>query len=231
MTAFPEAGLVVAAGGGSRRFGERNKLLEPLGGQPVFLHCLRRLAAVVPPERTVLVVPPAERDAFAAALAAAGCTVTLVGGGASRAESVLAGLRALPPAVRLAAVQDAARPFTSPELLERCLASAREHGSGVAARPVVDTIKTVDEREFVLATPDRSRLRATETPQVFPRAELEDAYRVCLERGLFPGDEAQALETLGRPVRLVLHEHPNPKLTYTADLPYFSYLLNAESAR
>lgn len=231
MTAFPEAGLVVVAAGGSRRFGERNKLLEPLGGQPVFLHCLRRLGTVVPPERTVLVVPPAERAAFAAALAGCGLAIALVDGGASRAESVRAGLRALPPAVRLAAVQDAARPFTSAELLEHCLASAREHGSGVAAHRVTDTIKTVDEEEFVLDTPDRSRLRATETPQVFRRAELEDAYRLCLERSMQPGDEAQALESLGRPVRLVLHEDPNPKLTYRTDLPYFSYLLNAESAR
>ena len=88
MTAFPEAGLVVAAGGGSRRFGERNKLLEPLGGQPVFLHCLRRLACVVPPQRTVLVVPAAEQDVFAAALREAGCSVPLVAGGVSRAESL-----------------------------------------------------------------------------------------------------------------------------------------------
>jgi 2-C-methyl-D-erythritol 4-phosphate cytidylyltransferase len=231
MTAFPEAGLVVAAGGGSRRFGERNKLLEPLGGQPVFLHCLRRLACVVPPQRTVLVVPAAEQDVFAVALREAGCSVPLVAGGVSRAESVLAGLQALPSEARLAAVQDAARPFTDASLLERCLASTRDHGSGVAARMVVDTIKTVDEREFVLTTPDRSRLRATETPQVFPRAELMEAYRTCIERGVLPGDEAQAFEVLGRPVRLVIHERPNPKLTYAADLPFFSYLLNAESAQ
>lgn len=232
MTGFPEAGLVVAAGGGSRRFGERNKLLAILGDVPVFLHCLRRLTAVIPPERTVLVAPQAERDAYAFLLAKFDmAAVRVVAGGDSRPASVLAGLRALPPEITLAAVQDAARPFTTVELLERCLLSARTHGSGVAARALTDTVKTVDEQEFVLTTPDRSTLRATETPQVFPRAKLIAAYRSCLEQGILPSDEAQACEALGQPVHLVVHDGTNPKLTYASDLPLFSYLLNTESAR
>lgn len=231
MTAFPEAGLVVAAGGGSRRFGERNKLLELLGDVPVFVHCLRRLGSVIPPERTVLVVPQAERDTFAAVLESQGLPIRLVAGGDSRPASVLAGLRALPVEVTLAAVQDAARPFTTAELLEQCLLSARTHGSGVAARTITDTVKTVDEQEFVLTTPDRATLRATETPQVFPRAKLIAAYRSCIEQGILPSDEAQACESLGQPVHLVVHDAANPKLTYTSDLPLFSYLLTLESPR
>ena len=222
-----QVGLVVAAGGGSSRYGGGNKLLALLGGEAVFLHCLRRLAAVVPSARTVLVVPATEADAFAAALRQAGLEIRLVPGGATRPESVLAGLRALPEEAEIAAVQDAARPFTPADLLRRCIESARAHGSGVAARPVVDTIKIVDEQDYVLTTPDRSRLRATETPQVFPRAELAAAYEQCLSRGLCPSDEAQAIEALNLPVRLVVHEQPNPKLTYVGDLPLFSHLLNA----
>jgi 2-C-methyl-D-erythritol 4-phosphate cytidylyltransferase len=226
---YQEAGLVVAAGGGSRRFGATNKLLEPLGDMPVFVHCLRRLGTIIPPERTVLVVPAGEQDAFAAALSVAGLDITLVPGGESRPESVLAGLRALAPSVDLVAVQDAARPFTSADLLQRCLESARRHGSGVAAHAVTDTIKTVDEQDFVLTTPDRSQLRATETPQVFLRAQLAEAYSSCLADGLYPSDEAQAIEALNHPVHLVVHREANPKLTYATDLPLFSYLLNAES--
>jgi len=222
-----DAGLVVAAGGGSGRFGQTNKLLEDLGDEPVFVHCLRRLTTVVPVERTVLVVPAEEQDAFAEALLRAGLDVQLVPGGPSRPESVLAGLRALPPEVTLAAVQDAARPFTTSELLQRCLDSTRAHGSGVAAHAVVDTIKTVDEQDFVLTTPNRAQLRATETPQVFPRADLDEAYGFCLSQGIYPSDEAQAIEALNKPVRLVVHDQPNPKLTYASDLPLFSYLLNA----
>jgi 2-C-methyl-D-erythritol 4-phosphate cytidylyltransferase len=197
---------------------------------PVFLHCLRRLASAIPPERTVLVVPADERDAFAEALREADVDIPLVEGGITRPESVLAGVRALPPHVTLVAVQDAARPFTSADLLRRCLDSAREHGSGVAARAVIDTIKTVDEQDFVLTTPDRSQLRATETPQVFPRCQLEEAYASCLSQDLYPSDEAQAIEALNHPVHLVVHDQANPKLTYASDLPLFSHLLNAESA-
>jgi 2-C-methyl-D-erythritol 4-phosphate cytidylyltransferase len=225
-----EAGLVVAAGGGSSRFGGTNKLLQLLGDVPVFLHCLRRLGTVIPPERTVLVAPADEHEAFADALREAGLAIAVVDGGATRPESVLAGLRALPPEATLVAVQDAARPFTSAALLKRCLASAREHGSGVAARAVTDTIKTVDEQDFVLTTPDRSQLRATETPQVFPRDQLEAAYASCLSQDLYPSDEAQAIEALNHPVHLVVHDQANPKLTYASDLPLFSHLLNAESA-
>ena len=224
-----DAGLVVAAGGASARFGQTNKLLGCLGNEPVFVHCLRRLATVVPAKSTVLVVPAEERDTFAEALQRAGLDVRLVAGGPSRPESVLAGLRALPATVTIAAVQDAARPFTSPELLQSCLDSTRAHGSGVAAHAVVDTIKTVDEQDFVLTTPNRAQLRATETPQVFPRADLEDAYEFCISQGIYPSDEAQAIEALNKPVHLVVHDQPNPKLTYASDLPLFSYLLNAEN--
>ena len=143
---LPDTGLVIAAGGSGTRYGDsRPKLLEDLGGLPVFLHCLRTLCPCVPADAVVLVVSAALREPMASALArtAWARSVRLVDGGATRAESVLRGLLALPPRLRFAAVQDAARPLTGADLLRRCVVSARERGSGVAARALTDPIKEI----------------------------------------------------------------------------------------
>ncbi|NLF19057.1 MAG: 2-C-methyl-D-erythritol 4-phosphate cytidylyltransferase [Lentisphaerae bacterium] len=212
--------VVAAAGVGSRYSAARSKLLESLDGEPVFLHCLRRLGAVVPPERTVLVIHPQAREAFAAALQAlpGAAALRLVSGGATRAESVARGLDALPPGLTYVAVQDAARPLTTADLLRRCLESARLWGSGVAARRVTDTIKITDGQGAVVATPDRDRLWAAETPQVFRIDDLRRACQAARQSGLCPTDEAAAVEALGLPVRLVESRTPNPKVTQPADL-------------
>jgi 2-C-methyl-D-erythritol 4-phosphate cytidylyltransferase len=213
-------GLVVAAGGSGQRFDPaRNKLLVPLCGVPLFCHCLQTLAPLVPPGHCVLVVDPAAEQDFRHAVQRFGLRqVTLVHGGRSRQESVWNGLQALPASAGIVAVQDAARPLTSPALLERCVASAIEHGSGVAARPVTDTIKRVDEQNRVLETPPRVQLRAAETPQVFRREILEQAYRRAALEHAIVTDDAQAVEALGLDVHLVEHTDPNPKVTYTRDL-------------
>jgi 2-C-methyl-D-erythritol 4-phosphate cytidylyltransferase len=226
-------GLVVAAAGSGTRFGpRRSKLLEPLAGTPLFLHCLRALAAVVPPERTVLVVPARVEDRFREALVglAGGERVSVVPGGSSRCESVLCGLDALPPDLPFVAVQDAARPLTSAELLCRCIASARERGSGVAARRVTDTIKVADAACRVIETPNRSALWAAETPQVFRCAELREACEQALGLGLATTDDAAAVEVLGLPVYLVEAEAPNPKVTHETDLALIALLLEQHAS-
>ncbi len=221
-------GLVIAAAGAGTRYSPvRSKLFERLAGMPLFLHCLHRLTAVVPPECTVLVVPAAGERRFRRALAAAGWggRVIVARGGASRCESVLNGLQALPGGMSLVAVQDAARPLTSPELLRRCIASAWKHGSGVAARRVTDTIKVADDAGRVLATPDRATLWAAETPQVFRCGQLRAACEGALRQGLAPTDDAAAVEALGIPVHLVESTLPNPKVTRPGDLALARTLL------
>ncbi len=219
--------VVAAAGVGSRYSAARSKLLESLAGEPVFLHCLRRLSAVVPPERTVLVIHPQAREAFATALRAlpGGAALRLVSGGATRAESVARGLDALPPGLTYVAVQDAARPLTTADLLWRCLESARRWGSGVAARRVTDTIKISDGQGAVVATPDRERLWAAETPQVFRIDDLRKACQQARQNGLSPTDEAAAVEALGLTVRLVESLTPNPKVTQPGDLAVIEALV------
>jgi 2-C-methyl-D-erythritol 4-phosphate cytidylyltransferase len=228
---FADVGLVVAAAGsGSRYSRERSKLFEPLGGEPLFLRCIRSFAAVIPADSIVLVVSAAAQDRFRQALDALpdGARITVVTGADSRAGSVQRGIEALPAAATLVAVQDAARPLTPVDLLCRCIAAARHDGSGVAARRVTDTIKVADPAGRVTATPDRASLWAAETPQVFRRADLHRAYAEALHAGRHPTDEASAVEALGLPVHLVESLRPNPKVTHSHDTAVVRLLLGQE---
>lgn len=138
-------------------------------------------------------------------------------GGTTRQASVRAGLDALasaPP--ELVLVHDAARPFVTPELIERVVAATRDHGAAIPGVPVTDTIKQVDAQDCVVATPDRARLRAVQTPQGFAYPLL-----VAAHAGDQPGetatDDAALVEALGMPVVVVMGDSMNIKLTTQAD--------------
>ena len=211
-------GLIVAAGGCSRRFGG-NKLFETLDGRPVFIACLQRLLPAVGIDNTVLVVPADLRGEFAARLEAFGLGgLRLADGGADRAASVRSGLAALPQGLTYVAIQDAARPLTTQELLRRCHEAAVQCGAAIAAHRATDTIKVADADGFAVATPDRSTLWAAETPQVFLRSLLEDAYRHCADNGIAVTDDAQAVQLLGCRVKLVENHELNIKITYPQDM-------------
>lgn len=168
----------------------------------------------------VVVAPAAAHTAFREAMDLAGLpgAIRLVAGGATRQESVANGLGALPRAVAIVAIQDGARPCTPAGLLAACAASAREHGSGVAAHRVTDTIKIVSADGRVSCTPDRETLMASETPQVFRRELLARGLKFVQEHGIRVTDDAQAVEVSGADVCLVLHAFDNPKVTYPGDL-------------
>ena len=219
------SGVIFAAGGHSSRF-DGNKLFATLRGMPLFSHCIRRFAQWLSLRNCVLVVPQGEQEDFRRQLDAWGLgELPLTEGGATRFASVKAGLTALPEAVSLVAVQDAARPLTPLELLQRCLVNADQCGSGVAAHHVVDTIKVASPRGLVLETPDRRSLWATETPQAFRRDWLEAGYNAAQSRADTLTDDTQAVQLAGHPVLLVENHAPNLKVTYPQDLVLAEALL------
>ncbi|MBR0459894.1 MAG: 2-C-methyl-D-erythritol 4-phosphate cytidylyltransferase [Victivallales bacterium] len=225
-TPNPDTGLVIAAGGFAMRFGS-NKLFAELALRPVFLHSLARLAPYV--AQTVLVVPVTAHNEFVQHLQMAGLTnVTIVDGGPIRQASVLAGVKALRPEITLVAIQDAARPLTPVDLLQRCLESARQFGSGIAAHQVTDTIKVVSAEGIILSTPDRNTLWAAETPQCFRKDWLLEAYETCQQQNIVVTDDAQAVQLLGHSTRIVPSQTPNLKITYQDDLKLANALLANE---
>jgi 2-C-methyl-D-erythritol 4-phosphate cytidylyltransferase len=124
-------------------------------------------------------------------------------GGATRTDSVRNGLEDLPDEAAIVLVHDAARPLVGDATIDRVIASAREGVSAIAALPVVDTLKQVDEHGAIVRTVDRERLWRAQTPQGFPREVIERAHRHAKSAGLTAMDDAALCEAIGAPVRVV----------------------------
>ena len=128
------------------------------------------------------------------------------------------------------AIQDAARPCTSPALIAATVAAAREIGAAVAAQPVTDTIKESRDGKLIERTLDRSRLWAVQTPQTFRVETIRRALSAVRQKGLLVTDDTAACELIGQPVQLVVSAQPNPKVTRPEDLPCVEALLRSMAA-
>lgn len=215
----PYCAAVVAAAGSAQRMDGIDKVLAELGGIPILartllaLECCERIDEIVIVTRSDLCVPVGKLcRTFDISKAK-----TVVQGGASRAESVRLGLRAISEHTELAAIHDGARPFVSAELLDRVLSAAAETGAAAPAIPVKDTIKRA-EHGVVLETVDRSTLHAVQTPQVFQADFIAAALYTCLQEGIVLTDDCSAAERLGKQVTLVEGSYENIKITTPVDL-------------
>lgn len=216
--------VVPAAGSGSRLGAAERKQFLELEGRSLLSWSLHALLEAVPLEGIVVSLP-----AGLSLPAAERCDARVVGctGGASRAESVAAGLAALPAAGRdWVLVHDAARPCVPASDIQRLVHSVTSSGEGaILAQPVADTLKRVDGRARVVATVDRSDLWRALTPQMFRVDELRAALADALASGDAITDEASAMERAGYPVRLVEGSAANIKVTYPGDLPLAAFWL------
>ena len=172
------AAVVPAAGRGERLGVGSAKALHPLGGEPMLAHSVRTLAAG-PVDLVVVAVPPGRTDQVRTVLAGAhgGAELVVVDGGGTRSDSVRLALAVLPPSVEIVLVHDAARPLVPGALVDAVVAAVRRGADAVVpGLAMVDTVKQVAADGAVVATVDRSALRAVQTPQGFRRAVLESAY-------------------------------------------------------
>ncbi|MFC3503154.1 2-C-methyl-D-erythritol 4-phosphate cytidylyltransferase [Micromonospora krabiensis] len=216
--------LVPAAGAGVRLGPGRPKALRLLGGEPLLVHAVRRLAAAGS-VHTIVVAAPAADVAGVRELLAPVAPVTVVAGGAERQASVALALAAVPPGPEIILVHDAARALTPPELVESVAAAVREGRHAVIpVLPVVDTIKEVGAEEMVLGTVDRSALRAVQTPQGFRRSVLAAAHAAA---GDALTDDAGLVEKQGVPVFCVPGSEYALKITRPFDLALAEHLLAA----
>jgi 2-C-methyl-D-erythritol 4-phosphate cytidylyltransferase/2-C-methyl-D-erythritol 2,4-cyclodiphosphate synthase len=217
--------VVVAAGRGTRFGGESNKVYALLGGKTVLAHALERLEHSGVFDGMVLVHGDGELGYARASAARLSATVLYVPGGSSRTASVYNGLKALPDSADIVAVHDGARPLCPPDVIARCIDSARTRGSGVAASAVRDTIKRVDEQGVVLETPPRAELRAVKTPQCFRMPALLRHYERAIAEGWQATDDAQIAERCGEKVLLVPCSEDNLKITTPEDIRIAEALL------
>ncbi len=221
---------VVPAAGTGRRYGAPHpKQYELLAGRSVLGWSLRALLATAG-VRGIALPLAAGDEAWRDVPECGDARVSLCRGGAQRAESVLLGIAHL--RARGAEdddqvlVHDAARPATTPELVERLLAAvAAEPDGGLLALPVGDTLKAADANARATATPSRAGLWAAQTPQCFPLGRLYAALIAAPAQPIT--DEAAAMEALGARPKLVAGDPGNIKLTRPADRRVLETLLAA----
>ncbi len=220
--------VVPAAGRGTRFGAELPKQYLEVDGAPLIAHTLTALFAHEAVEGAV--VPVSENDAdWPRWTEFAGKPVHACVGGASRAASVLAGLRALPDDVRpddFVLVHDAARPNLSLVDLSQLLERGRNDPVGaILAAPVRDTLKRAGDDGGIDGTESRERLWRAFTPQLFRRLQLTRALESALADGVDVTDEAMAMERLGLRPLLVEGSESNFKITTPADLDRFAFEL------
>ena len=216
---------VVPAGGTGARFSpdsRYDKLLTPLGGVPVLMRTVQALMAARLVSGVVVAVNPDKIDAYRQALAMQPLEKPLLWttGGATRRESVMRGLEALPDSVGVVVIHDAARPLVMPDLVDAAIAAllAGDVSGVVVALPVRDTLKRVDAVGCIVETVDRQALWQAQTPQVIWRDKLVLAHRaVPLDAPVT--DDVQLLELAGLgPVQVVQGNAGNLKITLPGDL-------------
>lgn len=217
-------GVVIVAAGSASRMGGIDKVMAPLGGEPMIVRTVRAfqncdaIASIIIVTREDLIRPISGlcRDM--------GKVAAVVAGGKTRQESVHLGLNALPKGTKLAAVHDGARPLISWQVIDRVVRAANTYGAAAPAVPVKDTIKVV-QGGLVKETPDRSSLAAVQTPQVFDFDLLRGALRKAEEDGATVTDDCSAVERTGMKIKIVEGDERNLKVTTPMDLKIAELLL------
>jgi 2-C-methyl-D-erythritol 4-phosphate cytidylyltransferase len=209
--------IIVAAGAGLRAGPGDPKQFRSIDGVPLLIRALRPFTSHPDVHHVIVALPAAvaaQPPEWLGKLR--GERLTLVAGGATRPDSVRAALDTLPASAAVVLVHDAARPFVDRQTVDAVIARARAGIGAAAAVPLSDTLKEVVDGNRVARTVARARLWRAQTPQGFPRAMLEEAYRRFTPGDTPPTDDAELCERAGFPVEVVADSVHNLKVT-TAD--------------
>lgn len=204
---------IIVASGSSRRMGF-DKLAALIDGNPVLWHSVRAFSNNSSITQVVVVTPP-ERFEWLSDL---GEKLHRVDGGKERSDSVNAGLTALNPDITHVAIHDGARPLVSPQSITATFEAAQKTGAAALARRITETLKRSSPEGVTTESVSRENLWIMETPQIFSRALIKQAYQQVASGDAQITDEVSALQLLGQGTTLVENAQPNPKITVQADL-------------
>jgi 2-C-methyl-D-erythritol 4-phosphate cytidylyltransferase len=219
--------LIPAAGVGKRMGSDRNKLLLTLLEKPLLAWTLLAANAARQISWIGIVGQPYDFDDFQDIIAhlVLSKPVELIQGGETRQESVDNGLQALPASAEQVLIHDGARCLATPELFDRCAKILETCQGLIAAIPVKDTIKIVDESNLIKDTPDRRFLWAAQTPQGFAVQLLKECHEKGRKFGWEVTDDAALFERCNLPVKIVEGEETNLKITTPIDLAIAEFIL------
>lgn len=219
-----KCGAVIVAAGSASRMGGIDKVMAPLGGEPMIVRTVRAFQQCDAIAEIVIVTRPDLIRSIGALCAGMDKVTAVVAGGKSRQESVGLGLNTLSAGIELAAVHDGARPLITDAVIDRTVRAANTYGAAAPAVPVKDTVKAV-RSGLVAETPDRATLRAVQTPQAFDFDLLRGALKKAQEDGAAVTDDCSAVERLGMSVKIVEGDERNLKVTTPMDLKIAEMLL------
>ena len=217
------AAIIVAAGSASRMNGI-DKILAKLDGMPIICRSIEAFEHNHLVDEIIVVARRETMEQTAELCAAYPKVRIVVPGGQTRTDSVLAGLEAVSEGTQFVAVHDGARPLVPDEVISRTIAKAEKFSAAAPAIHVKDTIK-VSDGGAVDETPDRSRLYAVQTPQVFDCDLLCAALQNAKEKDLMLTDDCSAVEALGMKVQLADGSEENIKITTPMDLDVAEVIL------
>lgn len=238
---IPCTAVLLAAGKGTRLGGDIPKQYREIAGIPLAARSLQALAASDVITDIVMVIPKGDEEyvrehIFPKAPEGAKKVRAFAYGGAERYHSVASGLDAITWPCRYVFIHDGARPFVDPETIERLFHAVQERSAAVAGMPSKDTVKMADEEKNVASTPDRSHVWIIQTPQVFDRNLITEAYHEMLKalpeltaRGIHITDDAMVAEQMKQvKIRLVEASYRNIKVTTPEDIAVAEAFLKQE---
>ena len=220
--------IMPTAGAGSRFRSRRLKSLIPLNGAPVFIYPLKVFQKNRSIHSVIVPVPEGQVPAFSRAVKKFNLakTVKIIPGGRTRQESVARGLEFLDDDTDFVIVHDGVRPLLSQKTLNEGLAAVKRFGAVITAVPVKSTIKRADPADMTVAeTLERCSLWEVQTPQIFRKKILQRAHREF--KGREASDDAMMVESLKVPVKVVVGDYRNIKITTREDLAVMKEFLRS----
>ncbi|MDR1480034.1 MAG: 2-C-methyl-D-erythritol 4-phosphate cytidylyltransferase [Planctomycetaceae bacterium] len=234
--------VIIAAAGQSKRFSSRKtveheeqfdsgvasakKPYAKLQGKPIWLYSTEKFARRTDVKQIILVVSPEDvswfRDYFAFDIDR--LLLVVISGGLERVDSVQKALKIVRDDIDYVVVHDAARPCTTDQQITDVFNTAKRHGAAILATPIVGTVKSVESGVIKLTVP-RAGLWEAQTPQVFRRQILLDAYATQKDDGAVPTDDAELVEKAGFNVSIVPADKSNLKITTQSDLSFAEAIL------
>ncbi|MHC4696366.1 MAG: 2-C-methyl-D-erythritol 4-phosphate cytidylyltransferase [Planctomycetota bacterium] len=231
MTKFA---VIIPAAGKSERFGGgENKTFAKIDGRPMFIRTLEHFISRDDVCQTILAVAPEDaaimKSKYSANLGFMG--VTLVEGGQKRLDTVAAALKVVSDEAAYVAIHDAARPCVMAERIDAVFAEAIKTGAAILANPITSTLKRVSQARVIEETVPREPLYEAQTPQVFRKDVVMDAYAKVSASGAEATDDAQLVEQIGHPVSVVISDASNLKITARGDMALANAILKSRPAK
>jgi 2-C-methyl-D-erythritol 4-phosphate cytidylyltransferase len=233
------AAILPAAGLGTRMGAGTPKQFLELGGEPLVIFTLRRLAACAAITDFILATRGEELTSLEDRVSKArlGRPARVVHGGDTRQQSVANALAQVAPETEIVLVHDAVRPFVTPAQIDRLIIEARTRGAAILGIPAIDTVKEVkraslpEDVALITSTIPRERIVLAQTPQAFQYAILREAFARAAQDDVTASDEASLVERIGREVFVVLGSERNLKITRPSDMDLARFYLEQERVK